>query len=160
MQQEALRHWPFARIVVIPQSVSTYPSTSFSAPQYLAAVLSLPFPQDFRDPLASNTALTVTAASPDVAVNGVETSVPSLTSVPIHTANPTVATIPAAVMRWYILPASIRPVKDVVYCVPDFAAWHAVDPTVHLLIMGPVLDTAYGAMVKTQCARPGKCPAR
>lgn len=42
--------------------------------------------------------------------------------------------------RLLVLVASIRPVKDPLYLLEAIAEWHAADPHVHLVIIGPVLD--------------------
>ena len=47
----------------------------------------------------------------------------------------------------FLLPAGIRPVKNVLFPLQPLAALHAVYPQVRLLLVGPVLDTAYAAEV-------------
>ena len=47
----------------------------------------------------------------------------------------------------FLLPAGIRPVKNVLFPVQPLAALHAVYPQLRLLLVGPVLDAAYAAQV-------------
>lgn len=46
-----------------------------------------------------------------------------------------------------LLPAGIRPVKDVLFAVNASALWHKDDPRVQLRIVGPVLDETYAEEV-------------
>ena len=47
-----------------------------------------------------------------------------------------------------LLPAGLRPVKDVLFGAREVAAWHAREPRLCLRIVGPELDTAYAAQVR------------
>ena len=47
----------------------------------------------------------------------------------------------------FLLPAGIRPVKNVLFPLHPLAALHAVYPQVRFLLVGPVLDSAYAAEV-------------
>lgn len=47
-----------------------------------------------------------------------------------------------------LLPAGLRPVKDVLFGAHAVAAWHARDPRLCLRIVGPELDAAYAAQVR------------
>ena len=47
-----------------------------------------------------------------------------------------------------LLPAGIRPVKDVLFAVNAIALWHKDDPRVQLRIVGPVLDETYAEEVR------------
>ena len=42
-----------------------------------------------------------------------------------------------------LLPAGLRPVKDVLYAVEAIDAWHSCDSRVVLRIVGPALDANY-----------------
>ncbi|HBG08070.1 MAG: glycoside hydrolase [Geobacteraceae bacterium GWC2_58_44] len=47
----------------------------------------------------------------------------------------------------FLLPAGIRPVKNVLFPLQPLANLHAVHPQIRFLLVGPVLDTAYAAEV-------------
>ena len=47
----------------------------------------------------------------------------------------------------FLLPAGIRPVKNVLFPLPPLAALHAVYPQLRLLLVGPVLDPVYATEV-------------
>jgi len=47
-----------------------------------------------------------------------------------------------------LLPAGLRPVKDVLFGAREVAAWHAREPRLCLRIVGPELDSAYAAQVR------------
>jgi glycosyltransferase involved in cell wall biosynthesis len=47
----------------------------------------------------------------------------------------------------FLLPAGIRPVKNVLFPLQPLAALHALYPQIRLLLVGPVLDRAYAAEV-------------
>lgn len=47
----------------------------------------------------------------------------------------------------FLLPAGIRPVKNVLFPLHPLADLHAVHPQIRLLLVGPVLDPAYAAQV-------------
>lgn len=47
----------------------------------------------------------------------------------------------------FLLPAGLRPVKNVLFPLQPLAALHAVYPQIRFLLVGPVLDTAYAAEV-------------
>lgn len=47
----------------------------------------------------------------------------------------------------FLLPAGIRPVKNVLFALQPLAALHDAYPQTRLVLVGPVLDTAYGAEV-------------
>lgn len=47
----------------------------------------------------------------------------------------------------FLLPAGLRPVKNVLFPLQPLAALHAVHPGIRLLLVGPVLDTAYAEEV-------------
>lgn len=47
----------------------------------------------------------------------------------------------------FLLPAGLRPVKNVLFPLQPLAALHAVHPQIRLLLVGPVLDTPYAAEV-------------
>lgn len=47
----------------------------------------------------------------------------------------------------FLLPAGLRPVKNVLFPLQALAALHAVHPQVRLLLAGPVLDADYAAQV-------------
>jgi glycosyltransferase involved in cell wall biosynthesis len=47
-----------------------------------------------------------------------------------------------------LLPAGLRPVKDVLYAVRAVCAWHDRDPRVKLRIVGPILDQQYAQSVE------------
>jgi L-malate glycosyltransferase len=47
----------------------------------------------------------------------------------------------------FLLPAGLRPVKNVLFPLQPLAALHAIYPGIRLLLVGPVLDAAYAAEV-------------
>jgi len=47
----------------------------------------------------------------------------------------------------FLLPAGLRPVKNVLFPLQPLATLHAVHPEIRLLLVGPILDTAYAAEV-------------
>jgi glycosyltransferase involved in cell wall biosynthesis len=49
----------------------------------------------------------------------------------------------------YLLPAGLRPVKDVLFLASAFEKWHAEDPDVVLLIVGHGADEEYAQRVRT-----------
>lgn len=49
----------------------------------------------------------------------------------------------------FLLPAGLRPVKDVCFCIPAFSEWHLTSPAVFLIIIGPEMDHDYSIQVKT-----------
>ena len=51
-----------------------------------------------------------------------------------------------------LLPAGLRPVKDVLFGLDAFLGWHAADPRVRLRIVGPSLDADYAAVVAAALA--------
>jgi len=54
---------------------------------------------------------------------------------------------PAADSCTFLLPAGLRPVKNVLFPLQPLAALHAVHPGIRFLLVGPVLDPAYAAEV-------------
>jgi glycosyltransferase involved in cell wall biosynthesis len=59
---------------------------------------------------------------------------------------PEIAAVPdAADTVTFLLPAGIRPVKNVLFPLQPFRLLHAAHPAVRLLLVGPILDTAYAA---------------
>ncbi|XP_071944541.1 glycosyltransferase 1 domain-containing protein 1-like [Antedon mediterranea] len=48
----------------------------------------------------------------------------------------------------FLLLAGLRPVKDALYLCQVFSEWHQEENTVHLVLAGPDLDTAYTNQVK------------
>jgi hypothetical protein len=54
-----------------------------------------------------------------------------------------------------LLPAGLRPVKDVLFGAREVAAWHAREPRLCLRIVGPELDAAYAAQVRAQLLELG-----
>lgn len=55
-------------------------------------------------------------------------------------------------LRLFVLPAGLRPVKDVLFLVDAFAKWHAAEPDVRMIIVGPVLDSDYAQSVEAHVA--------
>ena len=54
--------------------------------------------------------------------------------------------------RLLLLVAGLRPVKDILYLWPALVEWHALDPRIHLVVVGPVLDAGYAAQVHAAIA--------
>ena len=55
-----------------------------------------------------------------------------------------------------VLPAGLRPVKDVLFAAAAISDWHVRDPSVRLVIFGDAVDQDYAATVKTAVDRlPG-----
>ncbi len=50
----------------------------------------------------------------------------------------------------FLLPAGLRPVKNVLFPLAPLAELHKSEPRVRLLLAGPVIDTAYASMVLEQ----------
>lgn len=56
----------------------------------------------------------------------------------------------------FILVAGLRRVKDPLYLAPSIAEWHKEDHRIHLIIVGPELDTEFAKEVKSEIQRlPG-----
>lgn len=49
-----------------------------------------------------------------------------------------------------LLPAGIRPVKDVLFGAPEISEWHRHSQEIRLVIVGPVLDQSYYDFVRAQ----------
>ena len=58
-----------------------------------------------------------------------------------------------------LLPAGVRPVKDVLWAVEAISQWHASDPRICLRIVGPVLDAKYAQTVEATLAALAAAPA-
>ena len=58
-----------------------------------------------------------------------------------------------------LLPAGVRPVKDVLWAVEAISKWHASDPRICLRIVGPVLDAKYAQTVEATLAALAAAPA-
>lgn len=52
--------------------------------------------------------------------------------------------------RVFLLPTNLRQVKDPLYLVAAFEAWHRADRLAHLVLVGPTLDAQFAARVKAE----------
>ncbi|XP_078362575.1 glycosyltransferase 1 domain-containing protein 1-like [Oculina patagonica] len=137
MKKQALDLWPKCgeKIILQPQAVYVKPSSGFNFHNHLRQITNL------DNHLVSNGHCDTESPSLD----------PEVHLLDVHT-----SAVCHCCKVVFLLVAGLRPVKDPLYLAASIAEWHKEDSRIHLVLVGPELDTEFAREIKYQVQRlPG-----